>query len=133
MSVFVFRSDDFSSIFTSNASNKFMCKLNNRTFFGAASEIKLLHLRIPPIKVGALVYVNCSCACYAQVGVHTTRLLQIVSVEPSEKEESYEICAPLPRKLCCSTLEEIRFTLRTSDGKLVDFETGNTTVFIHIE
>lgn len=133
MSVFVFRSDDFSEVFAENASSRFISRLQNHTSFGFASEIRLLHLRIPPIKKAALIYVNCSCACYAQVGAHTTRLLQLVSVEASTVEESYPICAPLSRKLCCPNLDEIKFTLRASDGKLIEFEKGITTIFVEIE
>lgn len=133
MSVFVFRSDDFSEVFATNSSSRFISRLQNRTSFGFASEIRLLHLRIPPIKKAALIYVNCSCACYAQVGALNTRLLQLVSVEASELEESYTFSAPLSRTLCCPNLDEIKFTLRASDGKLIEFEKGTTTVFVQIE
>lgn len=133
MSIFVFHSDDFSSVFSKNASNKFITRLLYRTTFNSSSKITLLHLRIPPIKKAALVYVNCSCVCHAQVGVHSSHLLQIISVEASESEQSYSISTPLPRQLCSDTLEELKFTLRDGTGALATFGEGKTTILVQIE
>jgi hypothetical protein len=133
--ILIFRSSDFASVFTKNTSSKFKVKLLHPAVFNTGASISLLHLRIPPTKVDTLLYVYCSCANTIQVGGAAERLLQIVPVEKSESQRSYVFDSPLVCDLDCLTVDELKFSIKTSDGVEAAFADEKTvsTLVISID
>ena len=124
------QSDNFVKVFTKNKASDFTVKILQRDNFGPNSKIALLELIVPPSKEAKICYTSSSIAKFSQCNGDWQRVLRVIDIQKNTAPEKFSFADPIYFDLSCNNFEDIRFSLRDENNKLIEFETDAKTVIV---
>jgi hypothetical protein len=127
--IVITQSNNFSSLFPNNKAADFRMQLLQNENLSRNAQIALLEIIVPVLEETTLCYIYCNIAGFSQFGEKWRRVLRVIDLQANQTEK-FTFPKPIYIDIFSDNIEEIQFTLKDGNDKLIDFKPGSKTVII---
>jgi len=124
------QSNAFPKTYPKNTASDFHVSVLHSESFNATTQIALHEIIIPPSLKPHICYIYCSAVSYSQCNGSWRTVLRVIDLQTNPSIDKFTFPYPIYFNLSGENIEEIHFSLRDENNKLIEFDSGTKTVIV---
>jgi len=128
--IVVCSSSTFKTLYPENTNSNFRVSLSRSYLFPLNARVALREIFLPPSKTAQIGYLYCSIVSHSQVGESCRKILRVINVQASDKVRRIDFPSPLLFELSNTTVDDIKFSIKTKDEHFIKFDEKEATIII---